>query len=72
LKNETIDYITASEAPGPICVKLLKTLKGIQAGTVPDTFGWLDEVKPPTDFVTKDAANGGSPNGRNQSVDRLA
>lgn len=39
--EETIQYIPASqEEPGPLCVKLLTQLKGIQLGKVKDEFGW--------------------------------
>ena len=44
-RNETFSYIAAdSEEPGPICVKLLTTLKGIQNGKIKDTFGWNSKV----------------------------
>ncbi len=44
--NETTSYITAdSEEPGPVCVKLLTTLKGIQNGKIKDTFGWNLKVE---------------------------
>lgn len=43
--NETSTYIAAdSEEPGPVCIKLLTTLKGIQAGKIKDTFGWNSKV----------------------------
>jgi branched-chain amino acid aminotransferase len=45
-RNETFSYIPAdSEEPGEICVKLLTTLKGIQAGKIKDTFGWNSKVE---------------------------
>lgn len=72
-KNETIDYITASEAPGPICVRLLQTLKGIQAGTVKDSFGWLDQVQAPVDYLSRDLESTTTTSaGKVQSVDSLA
>lgn len=41
-----VEYIEeSSEEPGEICVELLRVLKGIQAGTVKDTFGWTLPVK---------------------------
>ena len=44
--NDTFSYIAEdSEEPGPICVKLLSTLKGIQAGKIKDTFGWNHKVE---------------------------
>jgi branched-chain amino acid aminotransferase len=48
--------------PGPVCAKLLTTLKGIQQGRIKDTFGWNYEVTPalPTDFAGEgmNGANG--------------
>ncbi len=45
-RNETTSYIAAdSEEAGPVCVKLLTTLKGIQAGKIKDTFGWNLKVE---------------------------
>ncbi|KAK2628291.1 hypothetical protein QTJ16_002937 [Diplocarpon rosae] len=44
--DQTITYITSSsEEPGPVCVKLLTTLKGIQNGKIKDTFGWNSRVE---------------------------
>jgi branched-chain amino acid aminotransferase len=44
--NKTTQYIEAdSEEPGPFCVKLLTTLKGIQQGKIKDTFGWNSKVE---------------------------
>jgi branched-chain amino acid aminotransferase len=44
--SETFTYIPAgSEEPGPIFVKLLTTLQGVQLGKIKDTFGWNSEVK---------------------------
>lgn len=45
-RSETFSYISAdSEEPGPVCVKLLTTLQGVQLGKIKDTFGWNSEVK---------------------------
>ena len=45
-RNETSSYIAAdSEEPGPVFEKLLTTLKGIQLGKIPDTFGWNSKVE---------------------------
>lgn len=45
-RNDTFSYIAAdSEEPGPVCVKLLTTLKGIQTGKIKDTFGWNSKVE---------------------------
>ena len=39
--EETITYIPDSEEDaGPLCIKLLTQLKGIQLGKVEDAFGW--------------------------------
>lgn len=44
--NKTSTYIPEStEEPGPICLKLLSTLKGIQLGKIKDTFGWNSLVE---------------------------
>lgn len=44
--SKTAEYIpSSSEEPGEICVKLLSTLKGIQAGKIKDTFGWNKVVE---------------------------
>jgi len=43
--EETVTYLRASqEEPGPVCVKLLAQLKGIQLGKVEDKFGWCFKV----------------------------
>lgn len=43
--SESVSYIDdSSEEPGPVCSKLLSTLKGIQAGNIKDTFGWTYPV----------------------------
>jgi branched-chain amino acid aminotransferase len=45
-RNETFTYIPESEEePGPICMKLLTTLKAIQMGKIKDTFGWNLKVE---------------------------
>ncbi|KAH8815425.1 aminotransferase [Xylogone sp. PMI_703] len=44
--NDTFSYIPEdSQDPGPVCIKLLETLKGIQAGKIPDNFGWTSKVE---------------------------
>lgn len=43
--EETITYIPeAQEDAGPVCIKLLTQLKGIQLGKVEDKFGWCFPV----------------------------
>lgn len=50
-RNDKFEYKNHKGAeegePGPVCLKLLETLKGIQQGKIEDRFGWLDTVKPP-------------------------
>ncbi|KAF2474578.1 branched-chain amino acid aminotransferase II [Lindgomyces ingoldianus] len=45
--NEKFVYRDGSDEPGPCCVKLLQTLKGIQLGKIEDQFGWLEDVEKP-------------------------
>lgn len=43
--EETVTYIPdGDEEPGPLCVKLLSQLQGIQLGKLKDEFGWRFEV----------------------------
>ncbi|TAQ88095.1 hypothetical protein B7494_g3575 [Chlorociboria aeruginascens] len=45
-RSETFTYLPAdSEDPGPVCGKLLATLKGIQGGKIKDSFGWNTQVE---------------------------
>lgn len=66
-RDDKFLYQGGSDEPGPACVKLLTTLKGIQQGKIKDQFGWLDyvrEVKLPFETATtngvdvKDDLNG--------------
>jgi branched-chain amino acid aminotransferase len=61
-KSETFTYLTAEE-PGPVAVKLLTTLKGIQVGKIKDTFGWNDVVPEPKGYTSGEATNGKVTNG---------
>ncbi|GAB7353284.1 hypothetical protein MBLNU459_g3788t1 [Dothideomycetes sp. NU459] len=45
-RNDTFQYNGGSDEPGPVCVKLIETLQGIQRGKIDDTFGWLEKVGP--------------------------
>lgn len=45
-RNDTFKYNGGSDEPGPVCVKLIETLQGIQRGKIDDTFGWLEKVGP--------------------------
>jgi branched-chain amino acid aminotransferase len=57
-KNDKFFYRDGGDEAGPAAVKLLTTLKGIQQGTINDTFGWVDYVKEPTDSKSATPANG--------------
>lgn len=57
-KNDKILYRDGSDEFGPIYLKLLTTLQGIQFGKIKDTFGWLEYVGEPKDFPSKPATNG--------------
>ncbi|KAL8684247.1 MAG: hypothetical protein Q9224_006491, partial [Gallowayella concinna] len=43
-KGDKFLYQGGGDEPGPACVRLLTTLKGIQQGKIKDSFGWLDFV----------------------------
>lgn len=60
--NKTTEYIPGgSEEPGPICMQLLTTLKGIQQGKIKDTFSWNSKVE---EFdLSKYQQQGGETNG---------
>jgi branched-chain amino acid aminotransferase len=51
-KSDKFEYAGKDDSePGPICLKLLKTLKEIQQGKIKDPFGWNVEIGvPPKDF----------------------
>jgi branched-chain amino acid aminotransferase len=66
-KNDKIVYEAAASEPGPACVKLLTTLKGIQQGKIEDTFGWLHTVDKPEMWEEK--TNGTA--GEEETVDSL-
>lgn len=72
-KNDKIVYDKHGdiEEPGPVCLKLLTTLKGIQQGKIKDQFGWLEAVQaPPKDIAgIGNVANG--VDAVNGSVDKL-
>lgn len=44
-RGDTFRYNGGSDEPGPVVVKLLATLQGIQRGKIEDKFGWNEEVK---------------------------
>jgi branched-chain amino acid aminotransferase len=68
--NKISSYIPeSSEEPGPVCLKLLTTLKGIQFGKIKDTFGWNSKVE---EVDVKKYAAGEQTNGVNgENVDKL-
>lgn len=67
--EETVTYIAQEvEDAGPICLRLLTQLKGIQLGKVEDTFGWRFEVSEEDGKKVVGEKNG---NGEVQSVDQL-
>jgi branched-chain amino acid aminotransferase len=53
-KGDKFEYAgKEDDEPGPVCLKLLKTLKDIQQGKIKDLFGWNMEIKAaPQHFVT--------------------
>lgn len=68
-KGDRFEYRNGSDEPGPVCVKLLTMLKGIQLGKIEDKFGWLNRVEKPEGYVNGSAGNGDA-NG-DGNVDRL-
>ena len=55
-RGDRFIYQNEGDEPGPVCVKLLTTLKGIQSGRIKDTFGWLDIVEEPANFGDEEIA----------------
>ncbi|KAF2242771.1 branched-chain amino acid aminotransferase II [Trematosphaeria pertusa] len=64
-KNEKFSYRNGSDEPGPACVKLLATLKGIQQGKIEDKQGWLFKVDKPEQWGKNRV------NGAEETVDQL-
>lgn len=58
-KGDKFTYPEASEVPGPVCAKLLSTLKGIQQGKIEDKQNWLFKVERPEQYG-KTETNGGA------------
>jgi branched-chain amino acid aminotransferase len=58
-KNDKITFAAAEKEPGPACVKLLTTLRGLQQGKIEDKQGWLYKVERPAQFGKTDV-NGGA------------
>ena len=69
-RDDKFEYAGKEDGePGPVCLELLKTLKGLQQGKIKDQFGWNLVIKaPPPGF-----AGGESPdtNGAVGNVDEL-
>ncbi|KAF2876333.1 aminotransferase [Massariosphaeria phaeospora] len=63
--GDKFTYGDGSDEPGPICVKLLTTLKGIQQGKIEDKQGWLCKVDKPQQWGT------GKVNETDETVDQL-
>jgi branched-chain amino acid aminotransferase len=72
-KNDVIKYIDeADQKPGPVCEKLLSTLKDIQSGKIKDSFGWLYEVSEPKGYKNSSSEGvNGSANGKLDAVNAL-
>lgn len=73
-KGETIEYLKTEE-PGPCCLRLLTSLKGVQNGKLRDEWGWCEDVTDadPKDYQTRGTGAGGDgSNGVNaRNVDTL-
>lgn len=70
-KNDKFTYHDESDEPGPVCRKLLSTLKGIQQGKIEDSFGWLSQVREESLEVGKAGARGEGKDEANGMVDKL-
>jgi branched-chain amino acid aminotransferase len=67
---ERVTYIEDSqEDAGPICLKLLSQLKGIQLGKVDDEFGW--NVKVTEQDGTSIEGRPQATNGNGQTIDQM-
>ena len=65
-RGDKFTYRDGSDEPGPTCVKLLSTLKGIQQGKIEDKQGWLYKVDKPEQWPKAET------NGAEKTVDELA
>ena len=61
-KGDRFEYAGKKDSkPGPICLKLLETLKDIQQGKVKDQFGWNMTIKaPPKGYFPVSAGQNGA------------
>jgi len=68
-KNDEFKYQNGGDQPGPVIVKLLKELQGIQRGLIQDPFGWNETVRQYSDDEYEaDGAGKGSAKGVNGST----
>ena len=69
-RGDKFDFVGKDDGePGPICLKLLTTLKDIQQGKIKDEFGWTFKVEaPPQDFGAKGVNGSGV---HNNQIDEL-
>lgn len=65
-KDDKFIYGDGGDEPGPVCLKLLTTLKGIQMGKVEDKLGWCVEVPKPTLDISEPTDTGVNGNDINQ------
>ncbi|KAG8525333.1 uncharacterized protein KY384_008977 [Bacidia gigantensis] len=57
-KGDKFSYNGGGDEPGPVMLKLLDTLRGIQSGRIKDSFGWRKYVDKPKDYEKEnDAVN---------------
>ena len=71
-RDDKFTYQNESDEPGPACVKLLTTLKGIQTGKIEDSFGWLETIKEAKRIEWEEHAAKGVTNGVEKgNVDKL-
>jgi branched-chain amino acid aminotransferase len=70
-KNDKFVYRDGSDEVGPICSKLLSTLKGIQQGKIKDAFGWLDTIEKPKDYLHRGQQNGTNGVQADKTVDEM-
>ncbi|KAL8365437.1 hypothetical protein RB595_004311 [Gaeumannomyces hyphopodioides] len=70
--EETVTYILASQDDaGPLCLRLLAQLKGIQLGKVKDEFGWCAAVSQEDGNKAEGAADRATKGSNGQTVDQL-
>ncbi|MCJ1282187.1 hypothetical protein MMC26_001510 [Xylographa opegraphella] len=50
--DQTFTYPATGATGGPCFQQLYDCLKGVQAGRLPDTYGWCDTVKAPSAYVS--------------------